>query len=309
MKKDLIWRKINCKLCGATSESLLYQIGPYRIVKCKECGFIYLNPQPIVVEEEIYQEGYFRGAVENPDTINVNGYDYFCSDRHQKKVDASNYYLDKIERMAHKGRILDVGCGPGIFLKVAEERGWDCYGIEVSPFAARYAIDQLGLKVKCSSLEQADLPKDFFDVVTLFHVIEHLREPLDVMHKVHKILKEEGLLVIETPDISSGRARRAKERWEHIRLPEHLYYYSKRTLVKLLEMTSFRPIKVEKRVGGTGLMIAACGGQEKAKAFYDVWYKKKWFRIAVDSVRRMKEFISGTLLGDYDHITVYARKA
>jgi len=138
----------------------------------------------------------------------------------------------------HK-RLLDVGCSTGIFLYAAKEMGYDIYGVEPSRWAVDYMKTQLGFEnVFCGSLEAYPVREDYFDVIALIDVIEHLPDPLHSLKIIHRLLKPGGNLVLQTPDIGSFTARFFKSRWWCI-LPEHLFYFSRKTLKLLLEQVGF----------------------------------------------------------------------
>jgi 2-polyprenyl-3-methyl-5-hydroxy-6-metoxy-1,4-benzoquinol methylase len=143
----------------------------------------------------------------------------------------------------------------------------------------------------------------------MFHVIEHVFDPNKLVQACYQILKPGGIIAVETPDISTRRARKAGVNWQHIKIPEHINYFSLKTLSRLLTRAGFKTVGVRRATESTGMMIALCGGKEKAKIFYERWLQKKSFRLAVENVRNLKELISGKILRDFDNITLVAKKA
>jgi SAM-dependent methyltransferase len=106
---------------------------------------------------------------------------------------------DHIERYGTKGAILDVGCGFGFFLHHMKQKGWEVAGLELSLSGIHYAREELKISVVDTPFEQADLPKEYFDVITLFYVIEHTYDPLSFLKKIHTLLKPRGIIFLRYP--------------------------------------------------------------------------------------------------------------
>jgi SAM-dependent methyltransferase len=104
--------------------------------------------------------------------------------------------ISELEKHKNKGIVLDLGCGEGYFLKLAKEREWKTYGVDVSDEACRFARNKLGLEIFQGELADAHFPSDFFDVVTLWDVLDHLVDPLDVLAEINRIVKDDGLIIV-----------------------------------------------------------------------------------------------------------------
>lgn len=127
------------------------------------------------------------------------------------------------------GKLLDVGCGAGSFLMLAQSVGWDVVGLDPDPKAAANAADQ-GLTVHNGGVEYFNGETELFDVITMNHVIEHLHEPVKVLKACYALLKPEGELWLETPNIDSfGHARFGKN-WRGLETPRHLVLFSRHSL-------------------------------------------------------------------------------
>jgi 2-polyprenyl-3-methyl-5-hydroxy-6-metoxy-1,4-benzoquinol methylase len=142
-----------------------------------------------------------------------------------------------LKRYAHSGRLLDVGCATGYFLNAAR-LDFETQGIELSEWAALYARERLRLDVVNAGLDEASLPAEHFDVVTLNDVIEHFTDPRAALLRIQGLLRPGGLLYLVTPNIESLSARILRGRWWGLR-PAHVFYFSPATLTALLRETGF----------------------------------------------------------------------
>lgn len=239
-------RHTPCNLCGKKKEKSLFIKGGNHIVKCTNCGLVYINPQPTWKQIKLfYAEHYFD--LESFDSLPKNTSGYRGYVRNRRIFD--NYFVDKlnfIEQHVAKGKILDLGCSLGFFLDLARARGWKGFGVEISEYAVAYAKKKLGINVFLGTLGEAKFEKGFFDVVTLFQTIEHLPDPGAALKEIYKILKKGGLLVITTPNINSFYTKvlgRHSFQYAH---KEHLYYFTKETLVGMITKARFRKVIVSK---------------------------------------------------------------
>jgi SAM-dependent methyltransferase len=160
--------------------------------------------------------------------------------------------LERLERRAPRGRLLDVGCAEGTFLELARKRGWDVCGTELSAFAAAEAARRTDAEIFCGDLHEARYPGASFDAVTLWHVLEHLREPARYLAEIRRVIRPGGFLLIAVPNVDDlfmqaayrivrGRPRRlfSKEDREI-----HLYHFSARTVGMYLERAGFSVMRI-----------------------------------------------------------------
>jgi 2-polyprenyl-3-methyl-5-hydroxy-6-metoxy-1,4-benzoquinol methylase len=151
------------------------------------------------------------------------------------------------------GKILDVGCGNGNYLYSLRELGWETYGVEMDEQVCHYVREVLGLTVFQGTLEEAHLPNNLFDVVTMRHVLEHLPDPSRSLAEVYRLLRAGGSVLIETPNIESVQARFFRARWFHLDIPRHLYHFTPATLPALLQKTGFSEIRLSFLPSMTGI--------------------------------------------------------
>jgi len=143
-----------------------------------------------------------------------------------------------------EGKILDVGCGPGLALAAYRERGWTPFGVEVSPVAAGYAREVLGLSVHQGELLDAGFPSKSMDVVQFRHALEHMPSPSVELREAHRILRDSGLLVVMLPNAAGLDARLYGRWWVAWDLPRHLFHFTPRTASELLAKAGFRVQKI-----------------------------------------------------------------
>ncbi|MFQ5957446.1 MAG: class I SAM-dependent methyltransferase [Candidatus Brocadiales bacterium] len=240
--------EVSCNLCGGNERRVVYKEQPERtldesyvysqgmpealvsqLVQCKNCGLVFVSPR------------------NNSNRIIKNyteGLDYGYSSQKESRTKTFLKLVEYIERFHPPGRILDVGCASGFFLHVAKSKGWQTYGVEVNKKLADYARNQLGLEVFRGALNEASLAPESFDVVTLLDVIEHLPDPMSTLKEINRTLKNDGLIVINFPNIESLSSRVFGRRWWFL-LEEHLFYFSPRTLGMMSEKTEFQVLAVK----------------------------------------------------------------
>src|SRR5262245_43177127 len=131
--------------------------------------------------------------------------------------------------------LLDVGCGSGTLLGLLKQRGFRPLGIDFSAEAARVAETENGVRVVVGSLDNARFPNQSFDIVTLFHVMEHVTNPRSVLAETFRILKPKGSLILQVPNIDSWQFKAFGARWYGLDIPRHVIDYSKDAMLMLLK--------------------------------------------------------------------------
>jgi ubiquinone/menaquinone biosynthesis C-methylase UbiE len=195
-------------------------------VECRQCGLVYTDPRP---EDNSIVETY--QAVEDPLYI----------EEREGRVLTFEHHLKPLERLTGEpdGRpLLDAGAYTGVFVEIADQHGWEAWGVEPSRWAVEQARSR-GLHMVQGTLETADLPVDHFDVVTMWDVIEHLTDPKEALVQARRLLTSNGLLVVHTIDIESLFARLMGPRWPWL-MEMHIYYFSRETLRAMLRRCGFQ---------------------------------------------------------------------
>jgi glycosyltransferase involved in cell wall biosynthesis/2-polyprenyl-3-methyl-5-hydroxy-6-metoxy-1,4-benzoquinol methylase len=226
-----------CLVCNGPRIYYLFSTSDYRVVRCDDCGLVFLNPQPGDGElSHIYGADYFLGSDTEAGRRAVS----------EIKQATARLYLVESRRYSglKNGRLLEVGCGDGDFLVTAEAEGWQVTGVEYSIAACEKARNRLKQgDVRVGELAQAELPSEQFNFCVLSDVIEHVRDPLAFLREIHRVLKPGGTLFIATPDIGSWSARIMKQKWMEFKT-EHLVYFDRHTLQTALIKSGFRDVIV-----------------------------------------------------------------
>jgi SAM-dependent methyltransferase len=145
-----------------------------------------------------------------------------------------------------KGRLLDFGCGGGSYLARMHRQGWQVVGLDASPAAVRRVREDLGLLAMEGSLPCPVLPAKSFDAVTMWQVLEHVHDPMEVLRDAHRLLAAGGRLVVAVPNIDSLAFRLFGSCWYSLDLPRHLTHFTPTTLYQMLDRAGFRvgPIRM-----------------------------------------------------------------
>lgn len=216
-----------CNLCESDDTATLYERPDLKLVRCRRCDLNYLNPRQKQQDlQKKYSHDYSAG--------------YIAKEKSKRK--RAKKIIRNILRHKTTGNFLDIGCSAGFILNEARARGFETYGVDISPLGLNYAKDILKLKVYEGDLENSKFPEKFFDVITLYNLIEHIPDPLKLLKEIARVSKKGALIEIWTPDIGHWRAKLRKERWNNI-FPEHLYYFTKPTLCKMLEKSGLALLK------------------------------------------------------------------
>ena len=241
-----------CQVCGSHERTLKFEDKPYQVFTCSECGLVYVSPrlqgQALL---DVYNEDYWKS--DNP---KERGYADYASESelylktYRKRMKLVSKWLPE------RGRVLDVGCAAGYFLRVAQEHGHDVHGVELSEPIAQEAIKALGQdRVFHGFLEDCIAARGWadhsFDLVTIWDVIEHVPEPQALLATIRRMIKPGGKLLLETQNVASSFAGKMGKAWHHYKHDEHLYHFNPDTIRRLL--------------GDCGYEVLACGSKFAGK--------------------------------------------
>lgn len=206
-----------------------------------ECGLCYTRPLP--TEDELatlYDHNYIVYQKDNAG----------CTKRPLLSIGFLIYlFKQSVNWDRHRallgsppGRVLDVGCGNGDFLISLKRRGWGVYGTEFSATGC-YLASAKGIAMHQGAVADARFPDNFFDVVTAWHVLEHQPDPTAELPELRRVLRDNGLLVIEVPNSDCPTFRLCGERWIQLDVPRHLQHFAPATLGRLLSEGGFAPVR------------------------------------------------------------------
>lgn len=234
---------VPCPLCGGNYYKELHrERGALRIVRCLGCNLLYVNPR-LKEPDKIYWGD--ANTYLNEAKLILEG-----KAKHHRD---SNYRddLELIYKYKPSGNFLDVGTNMGFFLRNARGRKWDLYGVEPSPPLSEIARRYFGLNVKTAFLENAGFESNFFDVITMTDVFEHITEPKRVLAEIHRILKVEGVLFIKVPNglfnlfkLFVFRLIRRLNYYDIFDSYEHVIHYSYKTIRSMLEKNGFAVVRM-----------------------------------------------------------------
>jgi SAM-dependent methyltransferase len=187
------------------------------------------------------------GAVYADDAYWNGGCEYGYPDYDQAWRDARRLCLarlDRVQRLVGPGAMLEIGCAAGYFLREASSRGWEVFGVELSPMMRKRAEETAGCRV-FASLEQAGSWERRFDCVAMFEVIEHLDEPLHFMREVRAAMTPGAMLVLSTPNFGAPEALRNPQHYHWFSPPAHISYFTPSTLRRCVEEAGFEAVQIK----------------------------------------------------------------
>ncbi|HVS26947.1 MAG TPA: class I SAM-dependent methyltransferase [Burkholderiales bacterium] len=230
-----------CPVGCATSlevSGIVLAEGP--LLRCPECGQLISQCSEVRYWQSMQEFDDPRGTLPSVD-----------SDKRRSQQNAK--WLTKISRRLQKPaaeiHLLDVGCSSGAFLSIARQLDFRAEGVEPAPKAAQSAL-QSGLKVHTGTLEEAGFPADHFDAITLFEVIEHIKEPLPLLKECRRIIRPNGVLMIGTGNNASWTAAFMKSRWQYFQIDHHgghVSFFNPLSLRLLAERCGFTLCRLETR--------------------------------------------------------------
>ena len=235
-----------CPLCGGedfspkyepwvdiTDPKLLYGAasgvaGTQTIVECKGCSLLFENPR---YDEEVILQGYMDSDEE--------GHDSQYPMRVKSFLNALNKNKEFIPPPG--GKVLDIGTAGGAFLDAAKAFGYDAWGMEPSAYLVAQGKKR-GLQIEQGTIEKNQFEKNSFDMICLWDVIEHLTDPKGSLEIIRDLLKPDGVLLINYPDIDTWQARLFGKRFWWI-ISVHLAHFSPKTITKICSLTGYEVVR------------------------------------------------------------------
>jgi len=271
------YEHVNCDLCGGEETDLLLVArdfynnipGVFRVVRCKKCGFVYTNPRPYGEELLKYypdEAGYFKpvfvkeqvGKVFNlkkrlHDKVlaTYRGYARLPNSNWLERVflipihllAKKNWEVNGIPEFRRNGKLLEIGCSYGQYLKQMKELGWDVAGIEPNKKAAEFGSKEYGIRIINDTFENVNITEKF-DAIVMRMVLEHLPGPSKALKKAYELLKEDGQLIIIVPDFSGIEFWLFREHCYGLHVPNHLNHFTPLTIRQYCKNIGFRVEKI-----------------------------------------------------------------
>ncbi|MGZ4115982.1 MAG: methyltransferase domain-containing protein [Bacteroidia bacterium] len=234
----------NCPVCNSNQMSPFLACKDntvsretFQIVQCNSCGFKFTNPRP----EEDKLGAYYKSE------------DYVSHSNTKKGFINSTYQsvrkytllkkLQLISKYYKTGKILDIGCGTGEFLNTCKNAQWETFGIEPDPDAKKMASTNFGLDVKAET-EIKNLEAEKFDVISMWHVLEHVPKLNERIEDLKRLIKPNGLIIIAVPNCNSLDAKIYKENWAAYDVPRHLYHFTPKDIEQIFRNHGLELFKI-----------------------------------------------------------------
>jgi 2-polyprenyl-3-methyl-5-hydroxy-6-metoxy-1,4-benzoquinol methylase len=231
-----------CSICDRplgriVIENVRAEDNRYDIHYCDACNIGATTPvvSPEVLAE-LYSTGMYRGESGKRFIAPIESMIYL----------ARLFRKRRIERHVARGRILDIGCGRGLFLDVMRSQGWSVAGVEFNEETAASASRAYGITIVPENRMGESFPDASFDVITMNHVLEHMYGPAETLRGCARLLREGGLLVVAVPNMRSLQADFGGRHWFHLDPPYHLHHFSEEGLTGMLAKHSFSVIRIRR---------------------------------------------------------------
>jgi len=256
----------------------------FTIVKCRNCGLVYLNPRPSKdLLGSYYPTDYYPPVLtkSRPKCEQVvkrlssllkrwvledyYGYPSSGGASWWRPVRKLLLWPDKTWRELKgryplpwrgQGKMLDVGCGAGGNLKTLQDQGWELHGVEISEIAVAHARELTNRQIHTGTVESAPFPAGAFDLVLMSHSLEHLPSPIEALRQIHRFLKDDGLLVIHVPNVHSLEFKLFGRWWFQLDPPRHFYHFDRASLTAALTKAGFSVQVVRTAVSSVFLMAS-----------------------------------------------------
>jgi 2-polyprenyl-3-methyl-5-hydroxy-6-metoxy-1,4-benzoquinol methylase len=224
----------HCLVSNSNNLEVLKGYERHYLVKSKPLGFVFCSRIPTEIELQ-------------------NHYGQYNREEYYSPITRLRYaeLLDEFEPYRETNKILDIGCGTGFFLEVAKEKGWEVYGTEFTDSAVTICKSK-GINMQQGRLNGTRYSEGMFDVITSFEVIEHINNPVEEVKYINRILRKGGIFYVTTPNFNALERFLLKDKYSVIEYPEHLSYYTSKTLNYLFTHNGF----VKKKIKTTGISIS-----------------------------------------------------
>ncbi len=236
----------NCPVCSSSVHTRSFTKEGFDFVKCSDCGMLY-TPQVLKqkVLKKFYEDEYYTQT-------------WKFKSRYKDSLDYKKKYFSmiakKIMKFKKKGTCLDIGCGTGDFLNVMKTKGWQCFGTELNSYARNFVKENYGVLVYDKELNKFHTGE--YDLISMSQLIEHIPDPKKALLHAHRVLKNKGLLFLAFPNEKGISILLKGKKADKFKGVEHINFFSKKTILKLLKNTGFELIYINsKKIDLYGILI------------------------------------------------------
>ena len=227
-----------CFLCGEDDSTELVSAqddytgkpGKFRFVKCRRCGLAYQNPRIPVADIKAWYDDEYISHRKKTDWGVLTWFYKWAMDQHDRDKEK---LVQRFVALSSESHVLDVGCGSASFLNRIHERlGCTVYGVDFKNLA--HLPTYRAVEFHCGLFCDQNLPENHFDLITMWHFLEHDYDPVGTLQRVLRLLKPDGRLIVEVPRLDSNTYRLFRSRWPGLQAPQHTALYTRATFVEML---------------------------------------------------------------------------
>lgn len=241
-----------CPVCGSTNTSELFKSlnthgrhmvndkESFSVMRCSNCQVVYLGD--IEVDKKYYKKYYELGYYDDNKIAGASFLSKVMNRLGVFSVSQKSKIILRGHASSEQVSVLDFGCGSGVFLSSLSDKKFKKAGLEINPEGQAICRSK-GIKVYGGEISQVEFGREKFDVVMMWHVLEHLDNPSSVLRAILKILVKDGKLIIQTPNTDGLGFRMGRKNWFHIDSPRHLVLYNAQSMGTLAEESGFKLIK------------------------------------------------------------------
>ena len=225
---------VSCSLCGSGDAELAMKVPSLRLPgdlwfelrRCRSCGLVYLSPRPVdEVMAELYQPQHYTAP--RQDLVR----------RLEGMI--TNERVTFVNKHTPGRRLLDVGCGNGGFVIAMAAAGYDVFGLEPYQGTSDALPEALRSRIEHTPFAAANYPKEHFDLITFWHVLEHLAQPVETLQRIRGFLKREGRLIVEVPNLACRESNWLGPYWYNLDAPYHFWHFTPQTLEAIVHKAGF----------------------------------------------------------------------
>jgi 2-polyprenyl-3-methyl-5-hydroxy-6-metoxy-1,4-benzoquinol methylase len=269
--------------------------GEFALVRCTRCDLVLTNPRPVLESlgyfypsdyspyeaDELQRSNWWLRLLERSALRSYHGYPKQPAGLLTRLLGSLALRKFRSRRKRHEwfayrqgGNLLDVGCGGGVFLERMRDFGWKVCGLELAADVARRVEQRTGITIHVGTLPHLNLAPQSFDAVTMWHVLEHVPNPRQLLASAAELLRPGGLLVIEVPNIDSETFEQFGNNWFGLELPRHFQHFNPKTLAGMLPSEAFRNVDIQQIGARSWIKRSAERALANGSTEYSNWLAK-----------------------------------